>query len=577
MRDGEQWITVPTEPACCLLPVTRAHGCPACAHEQEQWCPGPIVVLASDELSVKSRLHPSCVASGNPSIPLGLSRVCLTQFPRVHAGSVAEHMERAGSEDSHPHRLTGRPASPVHPWGPMRAQQRLCPGAAGTCQVRRRWGLPPAAPVPRLSKTPHLTFHVGRAPPSRPWTHLDLAVTALQGGFRSGPAHSRSPSSSGAAPGLAWVLRFSIRLCEDRCACGGLRATSQPVGLARCLEGGWMGEGWQVSSRHSQARDGPPTVVGCGQPGWLWKAPGERQSPSRKRGREKGKWARCVCACGSEGMCMHAHTHTHIYTDTCTQTHAHRHTWLLSWERLPKWLHKNVHQQSPDTEESPLRRLVPSDQIMTSPSWSSPCWPRGCSLHHLDHQRCPSAGAEHAGSEGQAWGIARLTTSRCLESSSSRAFWVSQTSSSARCRRRARACSCFCWSSCREGPASGPWPQPAPPPPPNFNKRARGAISENRRDPQRTPVLAGTLPQFPVPWVFWASLTVSLSFLPPSLPPKAAAVNPAVPRFRASSAQLPGGKGCAPITSNRKGLKGHSGGGTHLQGLEEAQGLLLEV
>lgn len=120
-------------------------------------------------------------------------------------------------------------------------------------------------------------------------------------------------------------------------------------------------------------------------------------------------------------------------------------------------------------------------------------------------------------------------------------------------------------------------PACSPAPPPNFNKRARGAISENRRDPQRTPVLAGTLPQFPVPWVFWASLTVSLSFLPPSLPPKAAAVNPAVPRFRASSAQLPGGKGCAPITSNRKGLKGHSGGGTHLQGLEEAQGLLLEV
>lgn len=39
----------------------------------------------------------------------------------------------------------------------------------------------------------------------------------------------------------------------------------------------------------------------------------------------------------------------------------------------------------------------------------------------------------------------------------------------------------------------------------------------------------GSFPQVPVPWVSWASLTVGLSFLPPSLPPKAAAVSPAVP------------------------------------------------
>lgn len=35
------------------------------------------------------------------------------------------------------------------------------------------------------------------------------------------------------------------------------------MGLARCLEGGWMGAGWQVSSRHSQVGDGLPQ---CG--GW---------------------------------------------------------------------------------------------------------------------------------------------------------------------------------------------------------------------------------------------------------------------------------------------------------------------
>lgn len=81
----------------------------------------------------------------------------------------------------------------------------------------------------------------------------------------------------------------------------------------------------------------------------------------------------------------------------------------------------------------------------------------------------------------------------------------------------------------------------------------------------------GSFPQVPVPWVSWASLTVGLSFLPARLPPMA------VPAPGPLMLSFWGGKGCAPLTSNRKGLKGHSRGGTHLQCLEKAQGLLLEV
>lgn len=208
----------------------------------------------------------------------------------------------------------------------------------------------------------------------------------------------------------------------------------------------------------------------------------------------------------------------------------------------------------PDTE-SPLRRLVPSDQIMLSPSCSSPCWLWGCSLPPPTTSAACLLGLDMQAQRGRQ-GHRQLTARRCLESSSFRAFWVSQTSSSARCRSRARACSCFCWSSCREGPASGPWPQPAPsppPPPPLFGKRAGGATSKNRRGPQRTPVLAGCA-------LGILGQSDCRPLLPPSLPAcpaKGCSCKPCNdPHFRASSsAQLLGCEGWAPLPSDRKGQR----------------------
>lgn len=54
----------PPSPPAVFSQSPGPPGSPACAHQQEPWCPGPIVVLASDELGFKSRLHASCVASG---------------------------------------------------------------------------------------------------------------------------------------------------------------------------------------------------------------------------------------------------------------------------------------------------------------------------------------------------------------------------------------------------------------------------------------------------------------------------------------------------------------------------------
>lgn len=55
---------------------TKPHECRACAHEQEQWCPGPIVVLASDELSSNPSSILPVWPQASHSISLGLSSVC---------------------------------------------------------------------------------------------------------------------------------------------------------------------------------------------------------------------------------------------------------------------------------------------------------------------------------------------------------------------------------------------------------------------------------------------------------------------------------------------------------------------
>lgn len=96
------------------------------------------------------------------------------------------------------------------------------------CQVRKKWGLTTRQhQCPWLSEIPppRLLCWVWAMGPS-PGLHLGLAVALLREVFRSWSPHSSSCSSSEAIAGLAWVLCFSIRLCEDRCVWGG--RTEQP-------------------------------------------------------------------------------------------------------------------------------------------------------------------------------------------------------------------------------------------------------------------------------------------------------------------------------------------------------------
>lgn len=180
----------------------------------------------------------------------------------------------------------------------------------------------------------------------------------------------------------------------------------------------------------------------------------------------------------------------------------------------------------PDTE-SPLRRLVPSDQIMLSPSCSSPCWLWGCSLPPPPPPALPVS-----------WGwTCRLRgAGRGIASSPPAGVWRaahSGPSGSPRPPAPPAAAAGPGPAPASAGPAAGRAQPQVPGPsllPPHLHPHHSLARGQGVPPPRTGGAPKGPQSWQAVPWVSWASLTAGLSFLPPSqpAPPKAAAVNPAM-------------------------------------------------
>lgn len=181
------------------------------------------------------------------------------------------------------------------------------------------------------------------------------------------------------------------------------------------------------------------------------------------------------------------------------------------------------------------------------------------------------AGLGHRGQAG------RLTSSLGLDSSSPRAFCVSQTSSSPCRRRRASACPCSRQSGCREERSSlrtprGPRLLPLPATPaPWQGPRLRGqVVSPPRTGPLQSVPLGGP----PHPAHHPAPQPAASLPRPgrgPGLP--SCSRLPSLPLNSGAPATQPQGVKAAPDgPPNRSGLKV-----TYLQGLQEAQRLLPDV